>query len=197
MPLNLQPRMVWKEVESRSWEASTTVWMIPAWAARERSLRGLILDTRGHIPYGQSAKKALARSQTGKGIPRVELGDLNLPVKVSDAINAALAAIGIVLPLAVTQGFVLILCVVALAYGIIKLRRREGTALLSVLIVAGFGLFAAGVGISWIDTVCILCPERLKARWKCWGVPAPTVTAGCVRRFSIFTGKTSREKQES
>jgi len=119
----------------------------------------------------------------------VELGDLNLPVKVSDAINAALAAIGIVLPLAVTQGFVLILCVVALAYGIIKLRRREGTALLSVLIVAGFGLFAAGVGISWIDHGLHPLSGEVKGQVEVLGRSGPNRYSGLRAALLDFHGE--------
>ncbi|MEW6490292.1 MAG: hypothetical protein AB1578_20580, partial [Thermodesulfobacteriota bacterium] len=79
----------------------------------------------------------------------MELEDLNLPVKVADAVNAALAGVGVDLPLFFTQLAALALAVVALAYGIRKLRREGAGNLLGLLVVAGFGLFALGVLAAW------------------------------------------------
>lgn len=118
----------------------------------------------------------------------MELSDLNLPVKVSDAINTGLSGVGIVLPLAVTQGFVIILCLVALAYGVLKLRRQEGTALLSILIVAGFGLFASGVAISWVDQGLHPLPGEVKGQVQMVGRTGPNRYSGLRAALLDFHG---------
>jgi hypothetical protein len=79
----------------------------------------------------------------------MELDDLNLPVQVADAVNAALARVGVDLPLFFTQFAALVLSLLALAYGVRKLRKEGLGSLLGLLVVAGFGLFALGVLAAW------------------------------------------------
>ena len=83
----------------------------------------------------------------------MDIDQLNLPVQVADAINAQLAAVGIVLPLVATQLFTLLLCLAALAYGVLRLRRDGIKNLLALLVVIGFGLFAVGIVYAWVEHV--------------------------------------------
>lgn len=79
----------------------------------------------------------------------MELEDLNLPVKVADAVNRALSGVGVDLPLFFTQFGALMLALLALAWGIRKLRQEGLGSLSGLLVVAGFGLFALGVLAGW------------------------------------------------
>jgi hypothetical protein len=81
----------------------------------------------------------------------MDVDQLNLPVQIADAINAQLAVVGIILPLAVTQFFTLVLCLAALAYGVFRLRKDGVKDLLGLLVVIGFGLFAAGITYAWVE----------------------------------------------
>jgi len=91
----------------------------------------------------------------------MELEDLNLPLKVADAVNAGLAGVGIDLPLFFTQFCVLILCILGLAYGVRKLRAEGVSNLLALLVVAGFGLFSLGVLAGWAETALFPLPGEV------------------------------------
>lgn len=91
----------------------------------------------------------------------MELEDLNLPVKVADAVNAALSGVGVDLPLFFTQFAALALALAALAYGIRKLRREGAGSLLGLLVVAGFGLFALGVFAAWGESALFPLPGEV------------------------------------
>ena len=81
----------------------------------------------------------------------MEIDDLNLPVQIANAINAHLEAIGISLPLAVTQFFALVLCIAAMIYGILRLRKEGVKDLLGLLVVIDFGLCAGGITYAWAE----------------------------------------------
>ena len=79
----------------------------------------------------------------------MDVDQLNIPVQIANTINAQLAALGISVPLAVTQFFALALCIAALAYGILRLRKEGVKDLLGLLVVVGFGLFSLGIAYAW------------------------------------------------
>lgn len=79
----------------------------------------------------------------------MDVEQLNIPVQIANAINTQLAAIGITVPLAVTQFFTLALCIAALTYGVLRLRKEGVKDLLGLLVVVGFGLFSLGIAYAW------------------------------------------------
>lgn len=91
----------------------------------------------------------------------MELEDLNLPVKVADAVNRALSGVGVDLPLFFTQLAALVLSLLALAWGVRKLRQEGAGSLLGLFVVAGFGLFALGVLAAWGESAFFPLPGEV------------------------------------
>lgn len=92
------------------------------------------------------------------------LEGLNLPVEVTRQLTDGLATVGIQLPLAVTQLFLLVLSLAALVYGIRRLRREGASDLPALLLTVGFGLFVLGVLFAWGEELLYPLPGELSGR---------------------------------
>ncbi|MDH5258979.1 MAG: hypothetical protein OEX07_13275 [Gammaproteobacteria bacterium] len=79
----------------------------------------------------------------------MDFDDLDIPSKITEKITIGLSNIGVDVPMGLTQSFMLVLCLVAFGYGLMKLRKEGTKNLLGLLIVVGFGLYSAGIGYSW------------------------------------------------
>ncbi len=117
----------------------------------------------------------------------MELEDLNLPVKVADAVNAGLAAAGIDLPLFFTQLCILVLGLLGLGFGIRKLRAEGITNLLALLVVAGFGLLSLGVLAGWAETALRPLPGEVSGRVEV--VPGPGAPTLAQVRVSLLDSR--------
>jgi len=94
----------------------------------------------------------------------MDLDSLNLPVKLTRVITDGLGTVGIDLPLFLTQAFLLVLCVAALVFGVRRMRRVGAGDLLGLLVVTGFGLFVAGVGYAWAQSLFAPVAGQLRGR---------------------------------
>lgn len=94
----------------------------------------------------------------------MDFEDLDIPSKITEKVTVGLGNIGVDVPLGLTQTFMLILCLVAFAYGVRKLRKEGAKNLTGLLIVVGFGLYTIGIGYSWSNIFLNPLPGELEGR---------------------------------
>ncbi|MDH5231522.1 MAG: hypothetical protein OEZ58_03685 [Gammaproteobacteria bacterium] len=92
----------------------------------------------------------------------MEFDDLDIPSKITEKITLGLSNIGIDVPMGLTQGFMLVLCLAAFTYGIMKLRKEGSSNLTALLIVIGFGLYSVGIAYSWGNVFLNPLPGELE-----------------------------------
>ncbi|MDH3327373.1 MAG: hypothetical protein OEM38_11750 [Gammaproteobacteria bacterium] len=92
----------------------------------------------------------------------MDFDDLDIPSKITEKITLGLSNIGVDVPMGLTQSFMLVLCLVAFGYGLMKLRKEGTKNLLGLLIVVGFGLYSAGIGYSWGNVFLNPLPGELE-----------------------------------
>jgi len=96
----------------------------------------------------------------------MDLKELDIPSQITEEITLGLSKIGIDVPMGLTQGFMLILCLVAIIYGIKKLRKDGAKNLVAVLVVVGFGLYSLGITYSWTNIYLNPLPGELEGSVK-------------------------------
>lgn len=92
----------------------------------------------------------------------MEFEDLDIPSKITEQVTIGLANVGIDVPMGLTQGFLLVLSLLAFGYGLRKLKKEGTQNLTGLLIVAGFGLYSVGIGYSWANIYLNPLPGELE-----------------------------------
>lgn len=121
--------------------------------------------------------------------------DLNIPVEIANAINNALSAVGISLPLYVTQLFLLLLSLTAFIYGIKRLRIEGTKDLVGILVTVAFGLMSAGVAFSWVEAAVNPLSGEVTGQVKISDVTgAPPLTSVTVALLDFHGENVARER---